>query len=114
MKTKIAVALAIFTLPAAAKTPVNASTVARNFVILSYAEARCPSLRMNMALVAKTMGEMGISAETLKAEAGKEIESSKEKLDATFGEMNERQFCELMEDMFGPSGTIAENFLKKR
>jgi hypothetical protein len=92
--------------------PSSLATGARNMAILAYAEKRCPSLRINLALVAK--GLQGVDKAALAEAVAREAEASNKKLNETFGGMEDRRFCELMEDMFGPGGTTAENFLKKR
>lgn len=106
-----------------ALTPVGASALtkqhgkfARNFAMLAYGTKRCPQLRINELQLAQGVVEFGLPKGALEpgGEIANEAQAQMGKLDAAFGSQSDAQFCAFMEDGFGPGGTVAPGFLKRR
>jgi len=89
---------------------------ARNFAMLVYAQRRCPQLRVNDLALAQAVVQFHLPKGALDpgGEIFGEAEGQMSKLDGAFGGQSDKTFCAMMEDGFGPGGSIAEGFLKRR
>ncbi len=89
---------------------------ARNFAMLGYASKRCPQLRVNELQLAQAMTQFGLPKGSLEpgGEIAEEAKTEMGRLESSFGSQSDEQFCGFMEDAFGPGGTIAAGFLKRR
>lgn len=101
---------------AASAAPAEHGTFARNFAMLAYATKRCPQLRMNEALLAKTILQYGLPKGALEpgGELALEAQAQMSKIDNVFGSQSNETVCAYFEDALGPGGTIAPGFLKRK
>lgn len=88
--------------------------MAHNLAILTYAEKRCSNLRVNVALVELGSRQMGLDPKRWVEVLGPEMVTFSEKLHRQFDGIDQSTFCAQMEDQFGPGGTVADGFLKRR
>lgn len=115
MKRLIAVFLILSSVDASALTKPQ-KNFARNFAMLGYATKRCPQLRVNELQLAQAVTQFGLPKGSLEpgGEIANEAQTEMGRLESSFGSQSDEQFCGFMEDAFGPGGTIAPGFLKKR
>lgn len=108
--------VAILLAPAPALAKGDKAAFVKNMTMLVYTEQRCPGLRVNMALLAMAAPSFGVKASDVEpggALAG-EAADQRRKMVETFGGYKDADFCALMEDFFGPGGTIAPGVIKRR
>jgi hypothetical protein len=115
MRRLIAVLMALAPIDASALTK-GQGTFARNFAMLAYATKRCPQLRLNELQLAQGVVALGLPKGALEpgGEIANEAQTQMGKLESAFGLQSDEEFCAFMEDGFGPGGTIASGFLKRR
>lgn len=89
---------------------------ARNYAMLVYAQKACPSLRINTLKVAQEVAGYGLPASALRpgGRIASMLDAQLEKLREYFAGQTKEHVCSFMEDGFGPGGTIADGFLKRR
>ncbi|MCC3246188.1 hypothetical protein LG047_12795 [Methylocystis sp. WRRC1] len=110
------VAMAVFAPLGASALTTEQGNFAKNLAILLYAEKRCPELRMNMLVIVQAMREFGLPKDALEpgGEIAQTARAEMDRIDATFGSQDKATLCSWMEDGFGPRGSIASGFLKRR
>lgn len=115
MRLIILLSLLVAPLSAAALTP-EEGRFARNFAMLAYGQKRCPNLRVNELALAQAVTTFHLPKGALEpgGAISNEAKTQMGKLETTFGSQSDDEFCSFMEDGFGPGGTIASGFLKRR
>lgn len=88
----------------------------RNIALLMYGESRCPKLRVNMLIIAQLAPTFKLKPADW-AEGGRlhrVLASQYQTIKETFAQESDDVVCGMIEDGFGPDGTIAPGVIKRR